>query len=345
MDVLDFEIEVVSRFLSDNNIPIKTVSQEVFVKQMNKLGYWDKWVAFVEMVNKDFSGDASKFLDYYYQKREEMIQALKNEHYEAFNNCDMDIFAYKPVTFNGAAKSVWNHTNAGGVFISIDLKKANFQALSYVNPAIVLNCKTWDEFCRKFTDCEYIIESKYIRQVVFGQLNPSRHTTVERNIMGTVYEDLARDGIIGGLIDRGILSLCAVSVDELVFRTDLNTADIFIKSGMHKRIEATILEQYGFYVKVSLFTSTEYHLRAHTKEGTSGKDVCTFFLRTDIESGGKKIMCVPQTYHGIVWQLMHGEKIEECDRHFVYEGLDCTLNENFVLADAEGNTITENLFK
>lgn len=345
MDVLDFEIDVVSRFLSDNDIPVKTVSRKVFVEQMDKLGYWDKWVEFVEMVNNEFFGDPHKFLEYYYQKREEMIQALKNEHYEAFNTCDMSIFSYKPLAFNGAAKSVWNHTNAGGVFISFDLRKANFQALHYVNPAIVLNCKTWDEFCGKFTDCKYIRESKYIRQVVFGQLNPSRHTTVERSIMGTIYEHLAQDGIVGGLIERGIMSLCAVSVDELVFKTDLNTANTFIKSGFHRHIEATILEQYGFHIRTTLFTSTEYHLRAHTEAGTGGKDVCTFFLRTNLETDENKVMCVPQTYYGIVRQLMHGEEIGESDRHFVYEGLDCTLNEDFEVIDSQKNIVKKNLFK
>lgn len=345
MNFLDFEIDVVNRFLSDYDIPIKTVSQKVFVEQMKKLNHWDKWLEFVEMVNNDFFGDPHKFLDYYYERREAMIQALKNPSYEAFNTCDMDIFAYRPPAFNGMAKSVWSSSNDKGVFISIDLKKANFQALSYVNPKIVLDCKTWDEFCLKFTDCKYIRESKYIRQVIFGQLNPSRHTTVERNIMGKIYEYLVRDGIVGGLIDRGIVSLCAVSVDELVFKTDLNTAQIFIKSGMHRKIEEGIFNEQGFNVRVTLFGIDEYHLRAHVQNGTSGKDVCTFFLRTDIEDNSKKIMCVPQTYSGIVHQLTHGEEIVESDRHFVYEGLDCTLNEDFEVIDSQKNIVKENLFK
>ena len=38
---------------------------------------------------------------------------------------------------------------------------------------------SYEDWVKKFTDLEYIIESKYTRQVVFGKLNPSRQIKVE----------------------------------------------------------------------------------------------------------------------------------------------------------------------
>ena len=339
MNALDFNIEVVSRFLSDNNIPIKTVSQEVFIKQMTELGYWQQWVEFVDMINNKFFGDYQKFLDYYYDIREKMITALKNPSYEAFNTGDMSMYDVRHVDYNNVSKSVWNHMNDGGYFISVDLKKANFQALKYVNPKIVLDCNSWDEFCRKFTDCDYIINSKYTRQVVFGQLNPSRHTTVERHMMRMIYEHIKANGILGGLIGTGIIKLCAVCVDELVFKTDESTAEIFTKSRMDENITDSIMRDLGFDVRVSVFKSNEYHLIAKNSEKSSGKDMCTFYLKTSLQNGSRTFMCVPQTYNSIVYKLSHGQNVEECDMHFVYEGIDCIFNETFFITDTDKNII------
>lgn len=339
MNALDFNIEVVSRFLSDNNIPIKTVSQEVFIKQMNELGYWQQWVDFVDMVNQDFFGDHQKFLDYYYDIREKMINALKNEHYEKFNTCDMSIFNPRHIDFNNVSKSVWNHMNDNGYFISVDLKKANFQALRYVDPEIVLNCNSWDEFCRKFTDCEYIINSKYIRQVVFGQLNPARHTTVEKHMMRMVYEYIKENGVVGGLVKSKIISLCTVCVDEIIFKTDKNMAETFVKSGMDKNIENAVMRDLGFDVRISVFKAEEYHLIAKNSEKSNGKDICTFYLKRSLQDERTDFMCIPQTYNAIVYKLSYGKPVDEYDRHFVYEGIDCILNESFHIADTDKNIV------
>lgn len=52
--------------------------------------------------------------------------------------------------------------------------------MKYVNPDIVLNAGTYQDFIKKFTDLEYVAESKYTRQIVFGKMNPKRHITVEK---------------------------------------------------------------------------------------------------------------------------------------------------------------------
>lgn len=339
MNALDFNLDVISRFLSDNNIPIKTVSQEVFIEQMTKLGYWQKWLDFVDMINRDFFGDHQKFLDYYYGIREKMINALQNEHYEKFNTCDMSVYNVKHPDFINVSKNVWNHMNDNGYFISIDLRKANFQALRYVNPQIVLNCDSWVDFCKKFTDCEYIINSKYTRQVVFGQLNPSRHTTVERHMMRMIYEHIKTNGVIGGLVNAKIIQLCTVCVDEIIFKTDENTAMTFVKSGMDTNIVNAIKRDLGFDVRVSVFKSNEYHLVAKNSEKSSGKNICKFYLKKSLQDESSTFMCVPQTYNSIVYKLSHGDEVDEYDKHFVYEGIDCIFNEDFIITDANGNVV------
>ena len=49
--------------------------------------------------------------------------------------------------------------------MSIDLKKANFQALRYYNPDLVQNAKTYQEFIGLYDSSPLLAESKYTRQM------------------------------------------------------------------------------------------------------------------------------------------------------------------------------------
>ena len=59
--------------------------------------------------------------------------------------------------------------------------------IKYVDPEIVLNADTYQDFIKKFADSDYIAESKYCRQVIWGKLNPKRHITVEKYMIDKVY--------------------------------------------------------------------------------------------------------------------------------------------------------------
>lgn len=66
------------------------------------------------------------------------------------------------------------------------MKKANFTALRHYNKDIVGGKDTYEDFLGMFTDENYFKESKYIRQVIFGNVNPKRQITYEKFLMDKV---------------------------------------------------------------------------------------------------------------------------------------------------------------
>lgn len=62
----------------------------------------------------------------------------------------------------------------GAFFFSLDLKKVNYHVLKFYYPNLVLNTHTYEDFIGQFTEFDYIRKSKYIRQVIFGNLNPKK---------------------------------------------------------------------------------------------------------------------------------------------------------------------------
>lgn len=59
---------------------------------------------------------------------------------------------------------------------------------------IVLGCETYQELLSKFTQNPYIFESKHIRQVIFGHLNPKRQQTIQKFLMQKVVTALVDSG-------------------------------------------------------------------------------------------------------------------------------------------------------
>lgn len=63
----------------------------------------------ISLIDERFEGDSNRFLKEYYDKREEIIQAiLANTVYLEFNNMDMNYFAIKDVAKNITSKNIYN---------------------------------------------------------------------------------------------------------------------------------------------------------------------------------------------------------------------------------------------
>ena len=113
----------------------------------------------------------------------EMYNAI-SEAYQRFNTEDMN--KYRVTHENLPNKDIFKPINDGKLFISIDMRKANFSSLYHYDNNMFSGAKTWEEFISKFTNNKHIINSKYIRQVILGNCNPKRHITYERYLMDMV---------------------------------------------------------------------------------------------------------------------------------------------------------------
>ena len=91
---------------------------------------------------------------------------------------------------NLPSKDIFKSSNDGRVFISIDMRKANFSSLKYygncIEKSMFRDTSTWEDFISLFTENKHIVNSKYIRQVILGNCNPKRHITYEKYIMDHV---------------------------------------------------------------------------------------------------------------------------------------------------------------
>lgn len=321
---LRYNRELVNRFISDYKLPIVMNKEkyffyflELYEKEFSSL---TKWKMLWDMIDSKFGGDEKKFLDDYYSIRDNIIVTVGDSNsYKAFNTMELDKYKIvdKPQV---TADNVYNGENIGKAFISIDLKKANFQTLKYINKDIVLGADTYEEFIGRFTDLDYVKESKYTRQVIFGKLNPKRHITIEKyliNEVWKVYNDV-------WYYDNKIVSL---SNDEIVIETNSEHVSKTILEYRVREIEKAVKERLGLLVKVEYYHLDGYQMYSMQ----SGNPRNTFYTKTNLVTDKVELICVPAPYYALTYKLFNGMKLEEPDYHFIYEGIDCRFIEEFGL--------------
>ena len=202
------------RFCKDYNLPINVFTEDMFKYYSELYDFFPKetWEKLCETIETEYGGNVELWLDYCAKVRDAAINGvIESEEYKKFNNGDMSQWAIDPSVPKVGEHTVFTKENVGKHFISIDLRKANFQALKYVG---VIDDDTYDDFIMRFGGDDYIAGSKYLRQVIFGKMNPSRTITVEKCMMGVVYMTI--HDFIEGLGYK----FYSMNSDELVFVRD-----------------------------------------------------------------------------------------------------------------------------
>ena len=165
-------IALKKRFCKDCNLPIVVFDNPYFYERLCILDSLYDCVAKFEdfcLELGNYTHDEA-YLAEYNAVKDMIIEALKaNVYFQEFNNAQFN----KP-TVNVGKRNLYVEQNDGGLFFSIDMKKANFSALRHYNKEIFVGCETWEEFVGRFTSSKHMAKSKYIRQVVLGACNPKR---------------------------------------------------------------------------------------------------------------------------------------------------------------------------
>lgn len=333
-------IELIKRFVKDNDLPIPIIGNGDYFDYFINLYEKDyksltKYRNLEFLIEKDFEGKPEYFLGKYYEIRDNIIKTVENsEAYQKFNTMDMSYFAIQNKK-NITSNNIYNETNVGKLFVSFDLKKANFQALKYVNPEIVMNADTYEDFIHNFTKIDCIINSKHIRQIVFGKMNPKRHITVEKYIIDKIYEELVSVYKMENCV--------SMSNDELVFyigdaymKTDM---DVFSEKVRYETIRQLIKSSLGFELNVEVFELHKLQLSCDKFQRSPYYYKEYKFAKENEPKG--KLMCVPMNYFAIVYKLFNHFPLQEEDYHFDYEGLDCRYCEDFKLSTTYKDFYTE----
>lgn len=198
-------------------------------------------------------------------------------------------------------KDIFKTSNNGKLFISIDMRKANFSALKFYNRSIFDNADTWEKFIERYTEDKHIVNSKYIRQVILGNCNPKRQVTYEKYLMGLVLEVLIDE------LGYSASDIAFFSNDEIVI--DMGKYEDCIRK--RELIEWQIKGYFNIPFRIELF-----YLRKIT--GTNGyyKEIVKNIIEREYE-----FKCLNNYTLPFVLRKFNEEEITENDKVFYHEGL------------------------
>lgn len=256
--------DILKRFCKDYSLPINVYDPELIEYYINLYDYILQTKSKYELLKTtlaEFDNDKDAFLSYSHQLSEKIINSVEQtEGYNKFITCNMDEYMsiHNEVEGIKYVKSVnlYNPDNSGKYFVSIDMRKANFQALWYFDSNIVFGTNSYDDFISLFTDKAYFKESKEIRQTVFGKLTNGRLQRQERSIMEKVLKFILHYGYP---INIPVSAVKVFTTDEIILEgrieelTPLDLAhEIFVNTGIRTKVEPFKLEYLGnnAYVKV-----------------------------------------------------------------------------------------------
>lgn len=295
IDILNSKV-LKKRFIKDSDIPISLFKEPYFINRINLLnGLYDskrKWEQFIQEVS--LFETEQQYLEHYNKVKDTAINHIKSKpEYESFNNYDFN--NYKVNNYGIGDHGVFKPINNNKQLLSFDLKKANFQAFKVYSPKLMDECNSYEEFISKFTNLDHIINSKYIRQVIFGNCNPKRQVTIEKFLMSGVLD------IIINLVGKD----CVLSYmhDEIVVdMTSMNggtVSKIIDKVKEYSKLTNIQVKYEGYLVYK--IPNTEFYVQ-YFGDGTY------------------KFKCVPALFYPIVIKQFNGLTVDDEDLTYYHEG-------------------------
>ncbi len=183
------------RFCKDLNLPIKIYKEPYFEERLNlydkQFGCIKKYYEFVELVGR--CGGEQQYFEMYNKVKDDAINYLNNNEYMLHFAKNEDFSKFKIKNTGFPKKDIYRQDNDGKYFISFDMKKGNFTALKHYDNRIVANCEKYEDFLGLFTKESHLLYSKYIRQVIFGNVNPKRQVSYEQYLMDSVLTNIINE--------------------------------------------------------------------------------------------------------------------------------------------------------
>ena len=191
-------------------------------------------------------------------------------------------------------------------FISIDIIKANFNALKYLDPGIVLNAPTWEDLMKKYTNLQYCIQSKIFRQILFNTLGCDKKiSSIQKYILYTIYTKISpKCEIIG-----------RCGSDELIVKS--NASDIMTT---YQLITETILE---LPLEIhSILRITPYCL------DRLGNSMC--FIKHHLNGPQIEVKNIELDFHAQAYKKYIGSEVTESDRKSMKNDMVITYDNNYI---------------
>lgn len=161
-------------------------------------------------------------------------------------------------------KNIYIEQNANRHFISFDIRKANFTMLKQSCPTLFISeDESWENFIRKYTESEFIVKSKYFREVLFGKSKVMN----KLQLLSELYMDKLHTMIMNEFNDDLVLEMKSgdelvyliVDIDKFMIKKDQIISQILCPS-IHVRIFELnkineVCESRKYYYKKFLFST------------------------------------------------------------------------------------------
>lgn len=316
--------EVMKRFVKEYRLPINVFEDSYWEYLLNlydrEFNSKDLWYDLLEGIETDYSGDYNKFLDEFYNIREKMIIDLREQlpsNYLALPGKIKDIKNPASPYYDIPSryellrtKNIYNEKLADGVtnYTVIDLKKANFQAIMKIIGLGGDVEKQYKKWLSKFKTGnyvdKYVSDSKYLREVVLGNLNPKRQIRVERYLIYKIVECLN------------------INPDDIV---QLGNDEVVIKNRnlVKYDTELEIFEELGLAVDVSI---SRFVLVSEKFITSSGREFSIYRKKPETARSGKgkisEYKSIPGLFYPQIYQWVYDIAPDKQNRDlaFVHEG-------------------------
>ncbi len=307
--------KLMQRFCKDYNLPINVFNEEMFSYYSELYDFFPKerWENLCEKIEKEYDGNVQLWLDDCADVRDAAIFGVMNtEAYKEFNTCDMSKWNLDPNVPQVGEHSIYNNECVGHTFISIDLKKANFQALKYAG---VIDDDTYNSFISKYGGDDYIINSKYLRQVIFGKMNPGRTIKVEKHIMGKVY------GLLHAMIEYLGFEFYSFNSDELIFKGK-NLGEEYMPWSSHMKMFADLVKDaLGVDVRCECILVGKIDI-----VNANGNNVDAY-VKYNVHTEEKTLKKASTTFYPQIYKIWKHLPIDKKDLVFFFEDQLATFNE------------------
>jgi hypothetical protein len=206
---------------------------------------------------------------------------------------------------SGIPTQLYLPENADRYFFSVDMSHANFQALKFVD--CVLGAKDWEELLGWYTQDEYFHKSKYLRQVIFGNLNPKRQRTI------IAY--LNKSKVLTALVRVGC-PLANFSADQCVVDiTDKVKTSGRLNTPLSENLKSVTSEATAKVVKL-LDGAVQVHTEGFKLRKLSTKP---YYVK-ERSDGTVKFACCPAHYFSEIYRFYYKEPLSELDGCTYYDG-------------------------
>lgn len=284
------------RFIKDCSLPIALTDEpyfSYFIDLYDKAFSTKKKLESFKKIVDRFETEG-EVLDYLQFITDGIFNSVKEKSvYQDYLKADMKDFVVKS---KYPSSSIFKECHTGKKLISIDLSKANFQAMNFFDKRI-LDADSYEEFIRKYTDEEYIINSKYIRQVIFGNLNSKRLGTIEKYMIYQIVEKLEPLGYKILLVTDDEIVL---EGDEDIYNNIVNiVSNMPIKVAIELFVLKTLRNENG-----QPFKSDKFYVKE-------------FISYTDKKNLDFEIKATDSTFYAQFFKLLTNQEINENDLVFV----------------------------